>query len=74
MHQKLNIRDEWLLTHRVDLHNTLRKLADTEPYGQNLNINLHSRVVWAVSFIASSRLPIVPCPLGVCIVNHVFDA
>ncbi|KAF4865013.1 3-hydroxybenzoate 6-hydroxylase 1 [Colletotrichum siamense] len=49
MHQKLNIRDEWLLTHRVDLHNTLRKLADTEPYGQNLNINLHSRVVWADS-------------------------
>ncbi|KAI8155284.1 3-hydroxybenzoate 6-hydroxylase 1 [Colletotrichum sp. SAR 10_70] len=48
MHQKLNIRDEWLLTHRVDLHNTLRKLADTEPYGQNLNINLHSRVVWAM--------------------------
>ncbi|KAF3797468.1 Salicylate hydroxylase [Colletotrichum gloeosporioides] len=56
MHQKLNIRDEWLLTHRVDLHNTLRKLADTEPYGQNLNINLHSRVVWASKVVSAVTL------------------
>ncbi|KAF7552181.1 hypothetical protein G7Z17_g4502 [Cylindrodendrum hubeiense] len=27
LHEKLNTKDEWLLSHRVDLHNTLRKLA-----------------------------------------------
>ncbi|KAH7112975.1 monooxygenase [Dactylonectria estremocensis] len=47
LHEKLNTRDEWLLSHRVDLHNTLRKLATDETYGDNLKIRLSSRVMSA---------------------------
>ncbi|KAH6997374.1 monooxygenase [Ilyonectria destructans] len=47
LHEKLNTRDEWLLSHRVDLHNALRKLATDETYGDNLKIHLSSRVMSA---------------------------
>ncbi|KAH6950329.1 3-hydroxybenzoate 6-hydroxylase 1 [Ilyonectria robusta] len=47
LHEKLDTRDAWLLSHRVDLHNTLRKLAADEKYGKNLKINLSSRVISA---------------------------
>ncbi|RSL95400.1 hypothetical protein CEP52_012118 [Fusarium oligoseptatum] len=45
--KKVNTKDEWLLTHRVDLHTTLRKLATHETYGDNLKIHLSSRVMTA---------------------------
>ncbi|KAI8649947.1 FAD-binding-3 domain-containing protein [Fusarium sp. Ph1] len=45
--KKVNTKDEWFLTHRVDLHNTLRKLATHETYGDNLKIHLSSRVMSA---------------------------
>ncbi|KAL4867119.1 hypothetical protein BDV12DRAFT_186885 [Aspergillus spectabilis] len=41
---ELNISDEWLLTHRVDLHNTLRATADQEVDGRRVTIWLSSHV------------------------------
>ncbi|CRL19783.1 Aromatic-ring hydroxylase-like [Penicillium camemberti] len=40
----LDIHDDWLLTHRVDLHNTLRAAATKECNGRWVNIRLSSRV------------------------------
>ncbi|KAJ5339248.1 hypothetical protein N7452_005976 [Penicillium brevicompactum] len=40
----LNVHDEWLLTHRVDLHNALRVTAGKEFNGKRVNIQLSSRV------------------------------
>ncbi|KAL5337705.1 FAD/NAD(P)-binding domain-containing protein [Aspergillus crustosus] len=40
----MGISDEWLLTHRVDLHNALRAAADQEVEGRKVNIQLSSRV------------------------------
>ncbi|PYI12992.1 FAD/NAD(P)-binding domain-containing protein [Aspergillus japonicus CBS 114.51] len=41
----LGISDDWVLTHRVDLHNTLRATAAREVDGRKPNIRLCSRVV-----------------------------
>ncbi|OGM44354.1 monooxygenase [Aspergillus bombycis] len=41
----LNTSDEWLLTHRVDLHNALRTIATNEANGRKINIRLSSRVL-----------------------------
>ncbi|KAE8310892.1 hypothetical protein BDV41DRAFT_566190 [Aspergillus transmontanensis] len=41
----LNTTDEWLLTHRVDLHNALRTAATKEVNGRKINIRLSSRVL-----------------------------
>ncbi|KAL4878936.1 FAD/NAD(P)-binding domain-containing protein [Aspergillus karnatakaensis] len=41
---ELNISDEWLLTHRVDLHSTLRTTAVQEVDGRKVTILLSSRV------------------------------
>ncbi|KAB8255043.1 hypothetical protein BDV32DRAFT_154633 [Aspergillus pseudonomiae] len=41
----LNTTDEWLLTHRVDLHNALRAAATNEVNGRKINIRLSSRVL-----------------------------
>ncbi|KAE8371911.1 hypothetical protein BDV26DRAFT_286391 [Aspergillus bertholletiae] len=41
----LNTTDEWLLTHRVDLHNALRAAATNEVNGCKINICLSSRVL-----------------------------
>ncbi|RAL03650.1 putative salicylate hydroxylase [Aspergillus ibericus CBS 121593] len=42
--ETLGIHDEWLLTHRVDLHNALRNLAAKEVNGTKPTIHLRSRV------------------------------
>ncbi|BAE59415.1 unnamed protein product [Aspergillus oryzae RIB40] len=41
----LNTTDEWLLTHRVDLHNALRTAATKEVNGRKINLRLSSRVL-----------------------------
>ncbi|KAE8323316.1 hypothetical protein BDV39DRAFT_208874 [Aspergillus sergii] len=41
----LNTTDEWLLTHRVDLHIALRTAATKEVNGRKINIRLSSRVL-----------------------------
>ncbi|PWY89331.1 monooxygenase [Aspergillus heteromorphus CBS 117.55] len=43
--EALGISDEWLLAHRVDLHNALRDVAATEVHGKRPTIHLCSRVV-----------------------------
>ncbi|KAL4900723.1 hypothetical protein BDW74DRAFT_170681 [Aspergillus multicolor] len=43
-HQRaLEVDDEWLLTHRVDLHNALRATADQKIDGRKIEIRLSSR-------------------------------
>lgn len=49
LQEDLNITDEWLLTHRVDLHNTLRAAADKGVNGKKPLIRLSSRVASVVS-------------------------
>ncbi|KAJ5833644.1 hypothetical protein N7474_001955 [Penicillium riverlandense] len=45
LQQKLNTTDDWVLTHRVDLHNALRSVAAQEVDGRKIDIHLSSRVV-----------------------------
>lgn len=52
--EALGIYDEWLLTHRVDLHNTLRGLAAKEVDGKKPTIHLRSRVASVVSIYSAS--------------------
>ena len=51
----MNIHDEWLLTHRVDLHNTLRAVAAKEVNGRRVDICLSSRVASVVSYSSHNR-------------------
>ncbi|KAL4981260.1 hypothetical protein BDW68DRAFT_172684 [Aspergillus falconensis] len=45
-HQRtLDVHDEWVLTHRVDLHNALRATAAQEVDGRKVNIRLSSPVL-----------------------------
>ncbi|PLB47652.1 FAD/NAD(P)-binding domain-containing protein [Aspergillus steynii IBT 23096] len=44
LQQKLDITDDWVLTHRVDLHNTLRTAAAQTVDGRAVDIKLGSRV------------------------------
>lgn len=46
---KLDTTDDWILTHRVDLHNVLRATAALEVDGRKVDIRLSSRVVSVVS-------------------------
>lgn len=48
----LNTTDEWLLTHRVDLHNALRTAATKEVNGRKINLRLSSRVLSVVCHCA----------------------
>ncbi|KAF5671996.1 salicylate 1-monooxygenase [Fusarium heterosporum] len=47
LQQKIGRKDEWLLTHRVDLHNTLRKAATGKEYADRIIIHTASKVVAA---------------------------
>ncbi|KAJ4246085.1 hypothetical protein NW762_013830 [Fusarium torreyae] len=49
LQNKAGNRDEWLLTHRVDLHTTLRKAATGTAYEDRIKIHTASKVVAAVS-------------------------
>lgn len=51
---RLGISDDWILTHRVDLHNTLRETAGRVVDGRRVNIRLKARVASVVSFFALS--------------------
>lgn len=42
------MHDEWLLTHRVDLHNALRSTAAQVIDGRKIDIRLSSQVVSVV--------------------------
>lgn len=55
LQEALNISDEWLLTHRVDLHNTLRAAAAKEVNGKKPLIRLSSRVASVVSKLFSAK-------------------
>ena len=52
--EALGIYDEWLRTHRVDLHNTLRDMAAKEVNGKMPAIHLRSRVASVVSIYFNS--------------------
>lgn len=49
MQKELGITDDWVLTHRVDLHNALRMTATREVNGKKASIRLSSRVASMVS-------------------------
>jgi hypothetical protein len=46
--KRLQVTDDFILTHRVDLHNTLRDTAATEIEGRRVHIRLSSRVASVV--------------------------
>lgn len=48
----MNVSDEWVLTHRVDLHNALRSTAAKAIDNRKIDIKLSSQVLSVVS-----RLP-----------------
>ncbi|KIL92376.1 3-hydroxybenzoate 6-hydroxylase 1 [Fusarium avenaceum] len=47
LQKKIGSEDEWLLTHRVDLHNTLRKAAANSSYAGRIKLHVASKVVSA---------------------------
>lgn len=51
--KKLGTTDDWVLTHRVDLHNTLRHAATQEIDGRKIEISLSSRVASVVRIYSS---------------------
>lgn len=55
--KRLNISDSWLLTHRVDLHNTLRAAAAEEVDGRKVDIRLRSRVASVVCLSPMYSIP-----------------
>lgn len=50
LQEAMDIHEDWLLTHRVDLHNTLRGAAAKEVNGRRVDIRLSSRVASVVSY------------------------
>ncbi|KAJ5767762.1 hypothetical protein N7533_000345 [Penicillium manginii] len=53
-HRKnLNVYDEWVLTHRVDLHNALRSIAAKDIDGRKIDVRLSSPVISVVSRVRS---------------------
>ncbi|KAL4939783.1 hypothetical protein BDV06DRAFT_230809 [Aspergillus oleicola] len=46
LQESLKVQDEFLLTHRVDLHNALREAATREGYGKRVDVRLNSRVAF----------------------------
>nr|RBR01147.1 hypothetical protein FVER53263_10647 [Fusarium verticillioides] len=47
LQKSIGNKDEWLLTHRVDLHNTLRKAAMEKTFAGTIEIHTASKVVHA---------------------------
>ncbi|KAH7147530.1 hypothetical protein DER46DRAFT_704086 [Fusarium sp. MPI-SDFR-AT-0072] len=47
LQKSIGTKDEWLLTHRVDLHSTLRKAATDKTISGNIKIHTASKVVRA---------------------------
>ncbi|RBQ80951.1 hypothetical protein FVER14953_10647 [Fusarium verticillioides] len=47
LQKSIGNKDEWLLTHRVDLHNTLRKAAMEKKFAGTIKIHTASKVVHA---------------------------
>ncbi|CAJ0547396.1 Ff.00g041500.m01.CDS01 [Fusarium sp. VM40] len=47
LQKKIGSEDEWLLTHRVDLHNTLRKAATDKTYADRIKLHVASKVISA---------------------------
>ncbi|KAG7406340.1 hypothetical protein ACKAV7_014306 [Fusarium commune] len=47
LQKSIGTKDEWLLTHRVDLHGTLRKAATDKTTSGNIKIHTASKVVHA---------------------------
>ncbi|KAM0231395.1 hypothetical protein ACHAPO_008505 [Fusarium lateritium] len=47
LQKKIGSEDEWLLTHRVDLHNTLHEAATNKSYEGRIKIHTASKVVSA---------------------------
>lgn len=45
--------DEWVLTHRVDLHNALRSIAAKDIDGRKIDVRLSSPVISVVSRVRS---------------------
>ncbi|RKK09241.1 hypothetical protein BFJ65_g15693 [Fusarium oxysporum f. sp. cepae] len=57
LQKSIGTKDEWLLTHRVDLHSTLRKAATGKAFAGTIKIHTASKVVQAskvVSAVAGS--------------------
>lgn len=48
LQKNIDTKDEWLLTHRVDLHSTLRKAATENTFAGSIKIHTASKVVKAV--------------------------
>lgn len=48
LQKSIGTKDEWLLTHRVDLHSTLRKAATGKTFAGTIKIHTASKVVQAV--------------------------
>ncbi|KAF5675986.1 3-hydroxybenzoate 6-hydroxylase 1 [Fusarium circinatum] len=47
LQRSVGTKDEWLLTHRVDLHNTLRKAATDKAFAGTIKIHTASKVIHA---------------------------
>ncbi|KAI1033869.1 hypothetical protein LB503_011078 [Fusarium chuoi] len=47
LQKNIDTKDEWLLTHRVDLHSTLRKAATENTFAGSIKIHTASKVVKA---------------------------
>ncbi|KAF4339358.1 3-hydroxybenzoate 6-hydroxylase 1 [Fusarium beomiforme] len=47
LQKTIGTKDEWLLTHRVDLHSTLRKAATQKAFAGKIKIHTASRVIQA---------------------------
>ncbi|KAF5962598.1 salicylate 1-monooxygenase [Fusarium bulbicola] len=45
LQRSIGSKDEWLLTHRVDLHNTLRKAATENTFAGTIKIHTASKVI-----------------------------
>ncbi|KAI0435092.1 hypothetical protein F5Y09DRAFT_327780 [Xylaria sp. FL1042] len=44
--EKLGIKEPWIMTHRVDIHSSLRALAEKGFQGRPVKIHLNSKVDW----------------------------
>ncbi|KAG9494997.1 hypothetical protein J7337_013226 [Fusarium musae] len=53
LQKSIGNKDEWLLTHRVDLHNTLRKAAMEKTFAGTIKIHTASKVVHASKVVCS---------------------
>ncbi|QKD62904.2 uncharacterized protein FOBCDRAFT_246147 [Fusarium oxysporum Fo47] len=56
LQKSIGTKDEWLLTHRVDLHSTLRKAATGKTFAGTIKIHTASKVVQADAATAEITL------------------